>query len=262
MSTPAYPGHIIKLGETDGKIVTAVQQRLGERGCPVAEINGIFDARTQVAVKLFQARFPDRAGVPLVVDGKVGSLTWEALFGADSVPAVTAAPDALLGAAITVAAAEIGVLEEPPGSNRGPRVDQYQRAAGLDPTQGSFPWCASFVYWSFAQAAHELERGNPVIRTAGVLDHWRKAGEAGIKRLLAAEATDDPGSIHPGMIFVVDTGGGTGHTGFVERVEGGRLVTVEGNTNDDGTREGIGVFRRTGRKIATINRGYIDYAGR
>src|SRR5712691_1450137 len=128
MST-SYPGHIIKLGETDGKIVTAVQERLGERGGPVAEINGIFDARTQVAVKLFQARFPDRTGVPLVVDGKIGSLTWEALFGADSVPAVTAAPDALLGAAITVAAAEIGVLEEPPGSNRGPRVDQYLRAA-------------------------------------------------------------------------------------------------------------------------------------
>ncbi len=64
------------------------------------------------------------------------------------------------------------------------------------------------------------------------------------------------------MIFVLDFGGGAGHTGFVEGVQGGRLVTLEGNTNDDGSREGVGVFRRTGRKIVSINRGFIDYAGR
>lgn len=257
-----YPGHVVKRGEPDRKIVTGLQRRLGERGCPVPRIDGIFGARTQAAVRLFQARFPDYAGAPLVVDGKVGPLTWAALFGGDSVPTVTAAPDALLGGALAVAIREIGAREEPPGSNRGPRVDQYLRAVGLDPARGSFPWCAAFAYWCFGRAADELGRPNPVIRTAGVLDHWRKAGEAGIKRLPAAAAIDDPGRVHPGMLFVLDTGGGTGHTGFVERVEGGRLVTVEGNTNDDGTREGVGVFRRAGRKIASINRGYIDYAGR
>jgi hypothetical protein len=242
--------------------VTALQRRLGERGCGVPRINGIFDARTQVAVKLFQARFPDRSGAPLVVDGKVGPLTWAALFGGDSVPTVSDAPDALLRAALAVAAREIGVGEEPAGSNRGPRVDQYLRAVGLDPARGSFAWCAAFVYWCFARAADELGRTNPVVRTAGVLDHWRRAGEAGIPRLSAAEANEDPARVQPGMLFVLDTGGGAGHTGFVERVEGGRLVTVEGNTNDDGSREGVGVFRRSGRKIAAINRGYIDYAGR
>lgn len=64
------------------------------------------------------------------------------------------------------------------------------------------------------------------------------------------------------MIFVLDTGGGAGHTGLVEAIDGGRLITLEGNTNDGGSREGVGVFRRNGRKIVNINRGFIDYAGR
>jgi len=42
-------------------------------------------------------------------------------------------------------------------------------------------------------------------------------------------------------------------------VHGNVLETIEGNTNDSGSRNGIGVFRRTGRTVASINRGYIDY---
>ena len=262
MAGLAYSGRIIKLGEASRRVVTAVQRRLGERGAPVPKVNGIFDASTRSAVKLFQARFPDRHGAPLVVDGKVGPLTWEALFGTSAVSAVARPLDALLASSLAAAVKEIGVLEEPPGSNRGARVDQYLRAAGLQPTEGHFAWCAAFVYWCFGEGARRLGRGNPLIRTAGVLDHWRRAGTAGIKRIAAAHATADPARVRPGMIFVMDSGGGAGHTGLVERVEGGWLVTVEGNTNDDGSREGVGVFRRTGRKINSINRGYIDYAGR
>lgn len=262
MSTPSYPGRIIQLGEPDQQVVSAVQQRLAERGCGPLEATGVFDARTRAAVRLFQARFPDRTGVPLVVDGKVGSITWESLFGDGSIPSAATAADALLAKTLEVAAGEVGVLEEPPGSNRGLRVDEYLRSVGLDPTQGSFAWCAAFVYWCFGQAARNLGRDNPLIRTGGVLDHWRRAEPAGIPRLSAADAAADPGRIQPGMIFVLDAGGGAGHTGLVESVQGGRLVTVEGNTNDDGSREGIGVFRRSGRKIVSINRGFIAYTGR
>jgi hypothetical protein len=37
------------------------------------------------------------------------------------------------------------------------------------------------------------------------------------------------------------------------------LVTIEGNTNDNGSREGIGVFRREQRKISSINKGFVDF---
>lgn len=67
--------------------------------------------------------------------------------------------------------------------------------------------------------------------------------------------------MQPGFIFIMDFGGGVGHTGLVEKVLNGHLVTIEGNTNDGGSREGIGVFRRTGRKLASINKGFLDYRG-
>jgi len=61
------------------------------------------------------------------------------------------------------------------------------------------------------------------------------------------------------MVFYIDTGGGTGHTGFVAAVIGGKLTTIEGNTNDGGSREGIGVFTRTQRRIDSINVGFIAF---
>jgi hypothetical protein len=65
------------------------------------------------------------------------------------------------------------------------------------------------------------------------------------------------------MIFIMDTGpaGGAGHTGIVEKIEGGALVTVEGNTNAAGSREGTAVLRKTSRRVSadSINKGFIDY---
>jgi hypothetical protein len=57
----------------------------------------------------------------------------------------------------------------------------------------------------------------------------------------------------------MDHGGGFGHTGFVERVDAGLLTTLEGNTDASKTREGGGVYRLT-RKIAEVNKGFIDYS--
>src|SRR5215470_11382812 len=254
MSAPAYPGRSIQFGDTDSTVVTLVQRRLLERGCGPLDITGDFDNKTRSAVRLFQGRFPDRTGTPLVVDGKVGPLTWETLFGEASVATVAEPPDVLLASVLKTAAAEVGVMEQPPGSNRGPKVDVYLRTVGLDPAGGSFAWCAAFVYWCFDESARGLGRRNPVVQTAGVMEHWRRAEQAGARRVAADDATADPSRIHPGMIFVLDAGSGSGHTGLVEAIDGGRLITVEGNTNDGGSREGVGVFRRNGRKIVSINR--------
>jgi hypothetical protein len=62
------------------------------------------------------------------------------------------------------------------------------------------------------------------------------------------------------MIFIIDHGGGLGHTGLVEKVAGGLLTTIEGNTDASRTREGGGVYRLT-RKIVELNKGFIDYSG-
>lgn len=184
-------------------------------------------------------------------------MTWAALFGMEPAPPAPASP--LQARALAVAASQLHVREQPPGSNRGPEVDAYLRAAGLDPASGSYPWCAAFVYWCFAQAAGALGLPNPAIRSAGVLTTWTKAGQANLRRIPAAAAAADTSLVRPGLVFVLATGAGEGHTGFVSAVDGVLLTTIEGNTNEGGSREGIGVFARHGRKLAAINRGFIDY---
>jgi len=239
----------------------SIQRRLNAVGCGPIEENGTFAQQTEDAVKLFQGRFPDTDGLPLTVDGQVGPITWAALFGKQSVSVVSQVADPLLTRVLEVAASQVGVMEEPPGSNRGARVDEYLRAAGLNPTAGSFAWCAAFVYWCAQQAAEALRRPNPLIRTAGVLEHWNEAEKQRIPRVLSEQANANPTLVKPGQIFTLSTGGGHGHMGLIAQVNGGKLTTIEGNTNDGGSREGVGVFRRESRRIGQINLGFIDYSG-
>lgn len=254
-----YPGRVIKQGEKNKGIVTSLQLRLNEVGVGPIDVDGDFGDQTDNAVRLFQIRHPDADGQPLVVDGEVGPVTWARLFGTRTVPQVVTA-EGLAAAVLDVARGELDVRESPLGSNRGPRVDEYVRLTGLEPS-GQFPWCVCFVFFCFHTAAEKLGKTNPMIKTAGVLDLWNKAGQNGVTRVTLAKAKNNPALVKPGHIFVIDTGkpGGAGHAGLVEQVAGGKLVTIEGNTNDGGSREGIGVFRRSQRHIADINKGFVDF---
>jgi hypothetical protein len=258
-----FPGRIIKVGDPDRKIVKAIQHRLNEVGCGPVRETGVFDdEKTKKAVKLFQARSPDASGLPLRIDGAVGPLTWGAMFGAVSVPSNSQASTALVKAAIEFAITQIGIRESPLGSNRGREVDQYLRAVGLNPAGHSFAWCVAFTHFCYLKAAESLGHQNPHVRTAGVLDHWNKAGNTqGVLRITKAKAVADPGIVKPGSLFIIDLGEGFGHSGMVVEAINGRLITIEGNTAINGSREGIGVFRRDARKINQINKGFIDYSG-
>jgi hypothetical protein len=265
-----FPGRIIKAGERNGEIVKVLKaqlnQVLGLSGAQMLAIdNPNFGPKMTQAVMMFQARNVDSQGTPLKTDGEVGSVAWEVLFGPDSVPVATQADDELLRVAITMAQAEevAQVREVRPPANRGPRVDEYQTRTGLKLKAGAdgFAWCACFVYWSFDEAAKRLGRRNPVIRTAGCQDHWNRARDAGISQISGTRATNKPELVSPGMVFIMAFGQGTGHTGIVESVHGGFITTVEGNSNNQGSRDGFGVFRLT-RKINSINKGFIDYSGR
>jgi hypothetical protein len=135
-------------------------------------------------------------------------------------------------------------------------VDEYLRSVGLDPTRGSYAWCASFVFFCFSRAALTVATVNPCVRTAGVMAHWRRAPAAA--RVAIDEVLATPGAIRPGTVFVVSHGEGKGHTGLVERVSGSSIHTIEGNTNRAGSREGDGVYRKI-RPLAQIRPGFIDY---
>jgi hypothetical protein len=247
-----YPNRVIKAGETNKAIVKAVQQRLNEVGVGPVEVIGVYGPKTTNAVKLFQATHRDQNGNPLEIDGKLGSLSWTALFGTDTVTVTEDVTGTLLTETLKIAQREVGVMEDPPGSNRGLKVNEYLASVGLGP--GQF-WCAAFLYWCFQKACTNLGRKNPVLKTGHCMTHWRDT--AG-KKILATDAVNKPSLIKPGHIFIINTGGSHGHTGLIEKIEGGFIHTIEGNSNPEGSSNGIGVFRNI-RKISKINRGFIEY---
>jgi peptidoglycan hydrolase-like protein with peptidoglycan-binding domain len=254
--SPTYAGIVLENGILGSPEVRLLQARLNDvLGNALVE-DGDFGVATEDAVRLFQARYADPTGMEIEVDGRVGPETWAALFGAESVGATKPAAGDTRGRVLAIARSQIGVCEIPVGSNRGPQVDAYHRAAGLDPNSGDHPWCVSFVQWVFRQAFDN----SPLYPTAGVHALWkqRKIGSTAIVEPDRANAR----TVRPGMVFALDTGGGKGHAGIVEDVDGARgtLLTLEGNTNNGGSREGYGVFRRRSRKIAMPRLlGYIDY---
>ena len=130
---------------------------------------------------------------------------------------------------IASAITQLGVQEVPKGSNRGKDVEKYLASCGLG---GGYSWCMAFVYWNVIQASIVAKVRNPLFKTAGVLAQWNAS-----KPLQTA--TPDKG-----YVFIIDEGKGLGHAGLVEYVDGNNIHTIEGNTNDENSREGYEVCRR------------------
>lgn len=260
-----YPGHVIKVGEADSQVVEALKRALNaamgltQENKLALDVNDpAFGPKMKQLIQLYQSRHVDQDGIPLKVDGEVGSLTWAALFGQSAVPShdVADITSPLLRAVLDIASSQVGVKEDPRNSNRGPKVDEYLDRAGVD---SGLAWCCAFVYWCFDEGASRQKVPNPMYRTAGCLAHWNKAESVGAERVPTAQAAGNPALVTPGMVFVMSHGGGLGHTGFVESVAGGMMTTIEGNTDASQTREGGGVYRLR-RKINSVNKGFIRYA--
>jgi len=153
---------------------------------------------------------------------------------------------------LTKSALDAVTLEDPPGSNKGDKVEVMQRSVGISPGD---PWCAAFVYSIFKNANLDPAIMGRIPKTGGVNKMWQSATNA--KKITKEEALKNPDLILPGMVFFYLTKNdkgqypGTGHTGMVIKVDKNNktITSIEGNTNPfDGAREGFGSFVIT-RKI-------------
>ena len=258
--TFAFRGTPLHRGEVGSPDVKALQSRLNELRFGPLVVDGDFGEGTQNAVLHFQARNSTADGKPLPIDGEVGEITWASLFGPGAVFSTKnydpTTPMRQL--VIDIAASQIGVVEKPHGSNRGPEVDVYISTTGLDPSAGDFPWCVCFLYWVFDQAAKIKGKENPLPKTAGVISLWNLGRHTEAQVVRKSEASAQ--TVMPGMTFHLNLGGGKGHAGLVIEVKGDHIVTIEGNTNPGGSSDGFGVFRRDARAITTgVLLGYLDF---
>jgi CHAP domain len=130
--------------------------------------------------------------------------------------------DLLARKALTVA---LGELErgcgEFGGNNCGPDVERY-----IAPGKPPASWCAGFVGWCYAEAARELGVALPFRRSLGAKALGKAIAAAGRR-------FSDPAQAQPGDVMILDRGAQgswMGHATIVERVAGGAVHTVEGNS--------------------------------
>ena len=151
-------------------------------------------------------------------------------------------PNELGDAIARMAEGEIGVREEPKDSNRGAQVERYQAATWLEGT--GWPWCAAFVCWCVRAAIGKAQVSFKRPRTAGAWDFERWAKKEGVSFLPEPKAAD----IQRGDIVIFTFS----HIGIATGSPVGNTVpTVEGNTDESGSREGGGVYSKQ-RHISKI----------
>lgn len=130
--------------------------------------------------------------------------------------------------AVRVGLKEVGVREEPAGSNWSPRIRDYLRAAGLKyPKPPGVPWCMAFVCWCYQEAGHPL----PVpSASVGMFLEWaQKVGDL-VERPFHGDI----------VCYRFDADNWPDHVGQIVRVLAlrwrgsefvGWIKTVEGNTS-------------------------------
>lgn len=149
----------------------------------------------------------------------------------------------------TIYTAELGVREYT-GRNDGKRVEEYLAYVHLK--KGS-PWCAAFVCWALGRAGIENPRSGwspDLFPSAKIV--WQRS-----RPVKTEKALPQAGDIF-GIWF--SDKGRIAHTGFVDHWEGKWMVSVEGNTNTAGSREGDGVYRK--RRLANTIYRVSGFIGR
>lgn len=138
--------------------------------------------------------------------------------------------------------AEIGVREAT-GKNDGKRVEEYLAVTQLGK---GYAWCASFVSWVFAEA------GFPQPRSPWSPSLFPK------NRIIWEYQPPNPSRLKPDPPATADVFGiyftnlkRIAHVGFVDEWGDKYVITVEGNTNEAGSNEGDGVYKKR-RLISSI----------
>lgn len=222
-----------------GRAVRRVQEWLCLNAHAVA-VDGVFGAATESAVR----EFCDAQN--LLFEGNVDQTIFDALSGPvrRALDTPEDVPDRF--GEVVVAVARRHLQEHPRevgGQNRGPWVRLY-----MNGREGNeWPWCAGFVSFVIRQAGVELNHPLPFPKTYSC-DNLANSGRK--RNLFVAGRDINPSNasakLPPGTVFLNrrDSSDWT-HTGFVVEARGETFTTIEGNTNDEGSREGYEVCART-----------------
>jgi lysozyme family protein/peptidoglycan hydrolase-like protein with peptidoglycan-binding domain len=198
-------------------------------------IDSTFQPATEKALKVFQAK----QGLPAT--GVVDPATWKALVQ-PMVAALTRIPQHGALGPLVVAYAQQHLKQRPleaGGDNRGPWVRLY-----TNQREGE-PWCAGFATFCLKQACETLGLPMPVKQTLACDEMATSTGHRFMKGATAGAI----GRLTPGSFFLrrgkpSDTFK-YAHCGIIVSAGAETMQTISGNTNDDGSSNGIAVLSET-----------------
>lgn len=132
-------------------------------------------------------------------------------------------------------------MRELTGQNDGPAIDAYLASTGFTDNKAyraktgkGYAWCAAFVTWCYKEAG---------VKT--VASAWSPAWFT--KNVIYTKGKPNQAKPRQADVFGLfyAKNGRIAHVGFIDAwPDGDYVITVEGNTNMAGSREGDGVYRK------------------
>lgn len=126
---------------------------------------------------------------------------------------------------------QVGVRENPAGSNKGKEVEKYLASVGL---KGGYAWCAAFYKWCLFEAdVKGIDKINGMALSCVNKSNMVYSNGKFVKDPEAGDA----------VTFYYSNLKRIGHVGFFDAKTSETMYrSVEGNTNGAGSREGDGVY--------------------
>lgn len=152
-----------------------------------------------------------------------------------------------------LASHEIGVVEQPVNSNKGPQIEYYQKTVGLTPGNA---YCAAFISTMIRDAAIELNVTPTFKKSARALGLWER------NEVLQIKKEDLTPAMLP-CVGIHDHGDGHGHAYLAIGYDPatGKIQSVDPNSNPHGSYNGGGVHVLDIRSIHDAElKGFIQIA--
>lgn len=177
------------------------------------------------------------------IDGDFGAKTQAAVSAFEASRAGTVTGETVAASLVDIAAGQLALSIREASKNQGPEIAKFWTATNYpDGYANREPYCAAFVCWLVKEAVggRKVSFILPKSALAYDLERWARAnGAKGVSVVKTPK---------PGDLFTLAT---ASHCGVVVGVNNGSVITIEGNTDGTGGREGDGVYKRS-RPIKTI----------
>ena len=128
----------------------------------------------------------------------------------------------------------VGVHEEG-GDNKGLMVERFQKA--VDGVASGEAWCCAFLQFCIKEVEAKLNIKSPIFKSESVWEMYHQSNAScrvshGIQGFV--------------ICWSVPPGTKKGHTGIIiDTTPDNRFLTIEGNTNEAGSREVDGVYQKS-----------------